>query len=195
MVESPTKVGRVHFAPLNVPLQRRLQTFAAFYYSFMTFFFPLLNIFLPFYIVFYTSYWWVLAIYAIFYIYDYQTPKRGGRPNRFLQEMTLHKWFAEYFPIQLVKTAEVKPNHNYLFGYHPHGVISIGALTSFGTAAAGVSEKFPKLKFRLATLGGNFFLPVRREYLIAFGLIDCGRESLEHVLSNEEKGQAVVLVI
>jgi 2-acylglycerol O-acyltransferase 1 len=97
MFDTPTKVGPVEFAPLNVPLERRLQTLGAIYYSFVTFFFAWINLFLPFYVAYtvltsFTHYWWLLVVYAIFYIFDYKTPRRGGRPCRFIQDLTLNKW-------------------------------------------------------------------------------------------------------
>uniref|UniRef100_A0A914UPH4 Acyltransferase n=1 Tax=Plectus sambesii TaxID=2011161 RepID=A0A914UPH4_9BILA len=195
MLEDPIKIGPIVLAPFNLPLKRRLQTLGALYYSFMTFFFPFINMFLCFYLLFFKSYWWVLGLYSIFYIYDFKTPRNGGRPSHFVQRSIIHKWFADYFPIKLIKTADLPPDQNYLLGYHPHGVISIGAISTFGTAAVGVFEKFAGLKIRVATLWGNFIVPLRREFLLAYGLIDCSRESLEHVLSSEEKGNAVVLAI
>lgn len=49
----------------------------------------------------------------------------------------------DYFPIELIKTADLKPEKNYIFCYHPHGVISLGAISNFATEATGFSEKFP----------------------------------------------------
>uniref|UniRef100_A0A1I8F8M5 diacylglycerol O-acyltransferase n=1 Tax=Macrostomum lignano TaxID=282301 RepID=A0A1I8F8M5_9PLAT len=31
----------------------------------------------------------------------------------------------DYFPIRLVKSADLDPAHNYLIGYHPHGIIKL----------------------------------------------------------------------
>jgi hypothetical protein len=38
-----------------------------------------------------------------------------------------------YFPISLVKTHELPPDRKYVFGYHPHGIIGMGAIANFGT--------------------------------------------------------------
>ena len=37
--------------------------------------FILLNI----YLLFFTSHWWLTLAYAAWYVYDYDTPERGGR--------------------------------------------------------------------------------------------------------------------
>jgi 2-acylglycerol O-acyltransferase 2 len=36
---------------------------------------------------------------------------------------------------------DLDPKKNYLFAYHPHGILSIGAFLSFATEALGKSEK------------------------------------------------------
>ena len=43
----------------------------------------------------------------------------------------------------LHKTAELPPDHNYVFGFHPHGIISYSAFVTFATEALDVSKKFP----------------------------------------------------
>ena len=33
----------------------------------------------------------------------------------------------------LVKTQDLPPDRRYVFGYHPHGIIGVGAIGSFAT--------------------------------------------------------------
>lgn len=42
-----------------------------------------------------------------------------------------------YFPISLVKTQDLPPDRKYVFGYHPHGIIGMGAIANFGTEGTG----------------------------------------------------------
>ena len=49
----------------------------------------------------------------------------------------------DYYPISLVKTAELDPTKNYVFGYHPHGVIPEGLAVCFGSEALQFSKRFP----------------------------------------------------
>lgn len=70
---------------------------------------------------------------------------------------------------QLIKTHDLLPSRNYIFGYHPHGIFCFGAFCNFGTEATGFSKKFPGIKPSLATLAGNFRLPVLRDYLMSGG--------------------------
>ena len=40
--------------------------------------------------------------------------------------------------MRLHKTADLDPKGNYMFGYHPHGIIGVGAFITFATGRAGV---------------------------------------------------------
>ena len=80
---------------------------------------------------------------------------------------------AAYFPCTLHKTAELPPGRPYLFGYHPHGILSFGAWLSMGTDALGLSRKFPGIDIRLLTLNINFRAPFLREYLLLHGVCEC----------------------
>ena len=73
------------------------------------------------------------------------------------------------FVLQLIKTHNLLPSRNYIFGYHPHGILCFGAFCNFGTEATGFSKKFPGIKPSLATLAGNFRMPVLRDYLMSGG--------------------------
>ena len=54
----------------------------------------------------------------------------------YLRDMRIWKYLANYFPVQLIKTAELDSNKTYLMGCHPHGLFrqDCSALThhSFG---------------------------------------------------------------
>uniref|UniRef100_A0A8R1DL21 Acyltransferase n=1 Tax=Caenorhabditis japonica TaxID=281687 RepID=A0A8R1DL21_CAEJA len=144
---------------------------------------------------FVTGQWIFLSFYAAWYYYDRNTPKRGGYRDNWFRRWRLHKWFADYFPIRLHKTAELDEKQNYLFGYHPHGIIGIGAWSCFGVNGCNVSKIFKGIRFSVCTLPGNFTAMIRREIFLSIGLIESSKESIEYVLNSEEKGRAVVIVI
>ena len=50
---------------------------------------------------------------------------------------------AEYYPMSLVKTAELDSSKSYVFGFHPHGIISMSAFVAFATEGLNVSKVFP----------------------------------------------------
>lgn len=71
--------------------------------------------------------------------------------------------------LQLIKTAELDPSRNYLFAFHPHGVLVTGAFCSFCTEATGFSRLFPGLKPHLLMLPCWFYLPLFRDYIMCAG--------------------------
>lgn len=73
------------------------------------------------------------------------------------------------FP-QLVKTADLDPRHNYVFGFHPHGILVAGAFTNFCTYATGFRQLFPGLTSYLLMLPLWFRAPFFRDYIMCGGL-------------------------
>ncbi len=90
-------------------------------------------------------------LFLIWCIIDWRTPARGGRPLNYLRNFAPLKWAADYFPIQLRKTFDLPPDKNYIIGYHPHGILPLGAFFNFCKEATGFSEKFPGLKPKVYT--------------------------------------------
>ncbi|KAK1882728.1 Diacylglycerol O-acyltransferase 2 [Dissostichus eleginoides] len=119
--------------------------------------------------MFCTDCWLIAAMYTAWLIMDWNTPKQGGRRSSWVRNWTVWTYFRDYFPVRLIKTHNLLPNRNYIFGYHPHGIFCFGAFCNFGTEATGFSKKFPGIKPSLATLAGNFRIPVLRDYLMSGG--------------------------
>lgn len=78
-------------------------------------------------------------------------------------------FFSSCFPSQLVKTADLDPRHNYILGFHPHGVLVAGAFTNFCTYATGFREMFPGLTSYLLMLPLWFRAPFFRDYIMCAG--------------------------
>jgi 2-acylglycerol O-acyltransferase 2 len=87
------------FSPLfGVPLERRLQTLIILLWwiepSFASALFLYLctwKLFLPFAIA-----------YGVWIYFD-KAPERGGRRVEFMRNLTIWRWFADYFPARIVK--------------------------------------------------------------------------------------------
>lgn len=95
---------------------------------------------------------------------------------------------------------ELEPTRKYIFGYHPHGIISHGAFAAFATEALGFRDLFPGVTNTLLTLETNFRIPLYRDYALAMGLASVSRESIENLLSKgghngEGMGRAVTIVV
>eukprot|EP01103_Thecamoeba_quadrilineata_P014272 TRINITY_DN4203_c0_g1_i2.p1 TRINITY_DN4203_c0_g1~~TRINITY_DN4203_c0_g1_i2.p1 ORF type:complete len:168 (+),score=16.16 TRINITY_DN4203_c0_g1_i2:23-505(+) len=159
----------MRLAPISIPVQRRLETLAVTFFVVFQLFCIIFSIWLllfPFTMPF--------MILYILYIYHDQTPFTGGRRSEWVRKSFLFRKFRNYFPIKVVKTAELSPDRNYIIGYHPHGIIGMGAFTNFATEATGISEVFPGIEFSLLTLAINFRVPFYREYLLSLGYSNKG---------------------
>ena len=118
--------------PMAINLERRLQTLSVFTFS--------LYMLLP---LMFLCWLWMglllvnpltmpaaLAYLAFIALFD-TSPVDGKRPP-FLRGAgeggIWWKRYCDFFPMLLVKTAPLPANATYVLGYHPHGIISVGAL-------------------------------------------------------------------
>ncbi|XP_051958420.1 2-acylglycerol O-acyltransferase 3b isoform X3 [Xyrauchen texanus] len=143
----------------------------------------------------FTSLWPLPTLYFAWQIYDWYTPERGGRQTKFVRGWEVWRHFRDYFPVKLVKTAELSPNKNYILGCHPHGIMCVGAFSCFSTNCSGFTETFPGVRNTLAILAGLFRLPLLREYILCAGLLPVSKQSLDYVLSRTGVGNALVIII
>lgn len=187
----------IRWAPLNVPLQRRLQTLIVLGHtlcialSMSTFFFlcaiPL--------------FWPLLIPYMLYCIFS--TASTSGTLSHrsdFIRALPVWSLFASYFPARLHRSQALPPTRKYIFGYHPHGIISHGAFAAFATEALGFSQLFPGIKNTLLTLDTNFLIPLYRNYALAMGLASVSKESCENILkkggpNGEGMGRAITIVV
>lgn len=59
---------------------------------------------------------------------------------QWVRRWCLWKHYRDFFPVHLIKTAELDPSKNYILGYHPHGVLSAGAFCHFSTEGSDFSK-------------------------------------------------------
>lgn len=183
------------FAPINIPLSRRLQTFAAFFWMSSFLCMGIGSLLLLIYLFFYTQYWWISLAYLTWFLGDRTVCNRGGRRSNIFRKWILWKYFRDFFPIHLIKTAELDPSKNYIMGYHPHGVLCAGAFCNFATEATNFSKVFPGFTPHLLTLECHFKLPFYREYFMTSGAVSASKNSMNYLLSKAEGGRALCLVV
>ncbi|KAG0004597.1 diacylglycerol O-acyltransferase 1 [Entomortierella chlamydospora] len=178
------------FAPLLLPIERRLQTGAVlFWVSALgvttVLFFYLCTL----------KYLWPLIIIYLLWVLMYDTaPERGGRRSNWWRNLAVWGYFAQYFPMTLIKEEDLDPSKNYIFGYHPHGILSHGALCTFATEGLGFSKKFPGIKSRLLTLQTNFNIPIYRDFIMALGCASVSKASCEYILKSGP-GNSITIVV
>ncbi|KAK0383313.1 hypothetical protein NLU13_9226 [Sarocladium strictum] len=191
------QAGGIRFAPVKVPLVRRLQTAAVLFHC--------MGI-----VIFVSAFWftcanpfsWPILIPYLIHL-SVSTAATNGKlayRSEFLRSLYVWKLFAGYFPAKLHRTHELSPKKKYIFGYHPHGIISHGAWLAFATNALGFSEQFPGITNTLLTLDSNFRLPFYRDWVLGMGLRSVSKESIFNILSkggprNDGEGRAVTIVI
>ncbi|XP_042332466.1 2-acylglycerol O-acyltransferase 2-like isoform X2 [Sceloporus undulatus] len=182
------------FAPLRLPLRRRLQTAAVLQWVFS--FLAMAQCCLVAFLALALGEGWALAaLYAAWLYLDWDTPARGGRRSAWVRGWAVWRYFRDYFPIRLVKTAELEPGRNYLFGFHPHGVLVAGAFGNFCTEATGFSALFPGLTPHLLMLPFWFKVPFFRDYIMSGGLVSSEKASVSHLLGCEGGGQVAVIAV
>jgi 2-acylglycerol O-acyltransferase 2 len=188
---------RIRFAPMNVPLQRRLQTLAVLMHTLsivgsLAIFFFLCSIPLL---------WPILLPYTVYVLFSNAgTSGELSLRSDWFRRLPVWSLFASYFPARLHRSQELEPTRKYIFGYHPHGIISHGAFAAFATEALGFSQLFPGITNTLLTLDSNFRYPIYREYALRLGMASVSRESCENILSkggpnNEGMGRAITIVV
>ncbi|KAI1103975.1 DAGAT-domain-containing protein [Jackrogersella minutella] len=199
-IHPPPKVnsdGGIRWAPWNIPLKRRLQTLVVLMHC--------MSIALTVSIFFALSanpFVWPLLLLYLLHVLSSKAATDGSLKFRSEWFRKSYMWhlFASYFPAKLHKTHDLPPTRKYIFGYHPHGIISHGAWAAFGTDALGFSEKFPGITNSLLTLDSNFRIPLYREYILAAGVRSVSKESIVNILTRggpngEGMGRGVTIVI
>ena len=182
---------------MNVPVKRRLQTLIVLIHTlsialFVSVFFFLCAI---------PLFWPLLVPYLIYVLFS-NAGASGTLSHRssLLRSAPFWSLFASYFPARLHRSQVLPPTRKYIFGYHPHGIISHGAFAAFATEALGFSQLFPGITNTLLTLDTNFRIPLYRDYILAMGVASVSRESCENLLSkggtnNEGMGRAITIVV
>ncbi|KAI9030836.1 diacylglycerol acyltransferase type 2A [Phycomyces nitens] len=185
-----TQTGTLpRMAPLNVPLLRRIQTMALLTYSLETTI--LLSLFA--FICAIPLFWPLVVGYIIYSIMD-DSSENGSRRWEWLRNLPVWKHFVDYFPVRLIKEVDLDPTKNYIFGYHPHGIIAFGAAAGFMTEGAGISKLFPGITATLLTLSSNFKIPFHRDFLLWMGACSVSRKSCTNILQSKP-GNAIVIAV
>ncbi|KAG1522010.1 hypothetical protein G6F52_006228 [Rhizopus delemar] len=181
---------KIEWAPLwGIPLERRMQTAAVVVWLILLGSCMSLSIFsltLPVL--------WPIHIAYLAYLWIDQSHENGGRRSEWFRSLPFWHYFAGYFPVKIVKEADLDPSKNYIFGYHPHGIISLGAVANFATEATGFSQLFPGIIPSLLTLTANFKVPLYRDIMLALGIASVSRHSCETILSSGP-GRSIVIVV
>lgn len=192
------KIFSIEFAPLWIPLNRRLETLAVCFFLFTILHFSsVLGIYILIKLLF-SSYYWLALLYAVFYVLDYNTGEKGGYRYMINRYNPIWKLYARYFPTKLVKTTDLSPDRNYIFACAPHGILCFGLLGNVLTEGNNFSKHFPNLIMHVLSIKTNLIMPLTREYNLFFGMSVATYKAFKYILNNcgvwKEKGQVVMIV-
>ncbi|KTG38691.1 hypothetical protein cypCar_00050168, partial [Cyprinus carpio] len=91
---------KINFAPIDVPLVRRIQTAVVLQWVFSFLALAPICIILFFFLLCYTRFWLISVLYAIWWYIDWDTPSLGGRKVPFLCRLRVWEYMRDYFPIK-----------------------------------------------------------------------------------------------
>ncbi|XP_062543067.1 2-acylglycerol O-acyltransferase 2-A-like isoform X2 [Armigeres subalbatus] len=177
----------IEWAPLNVPLRRRLETLCAFGWMTLFLFGELWMLIYYFYLLVFGG---LLAktfclVYGAFIYYDRKAGVNGGRGQgvKWFRNLFCWKLFQTYFPAKLHKTVDLPADRNYIFAAFPHGVLSTGTFLNFATDTTGFYKLYPGIRTRPCTLNFHFVIPFFREIILSWGLASCASKSVKAMLT------------
>uniref|UniRef100_A0A674I032 Acyltransferase n=1 Tax=Terrapene triunguis TaxID=2587831 RepID=A0A674I032_9SAUR len=160
---------KVEFAPLSIPLERRLQTASVVH--------------------------WVFSFLGLGKIYFNVSLEKSLKDSLQTPNSVCVISPHGLLCLQLVKTAELDPSKNYVVGFHPHGVLVAGAFLNFCTEATGFSQLFPGLTPHMMMLTLWFRVPFFRDYLLSGGLVPSDKDSASYVLRRWGGGNVLVIAV
>ncbi|XP_075212540.1 2-acylglycerol O-acyltransferase 2-like [Lycorma delicatula] len=185
----------IQFEPLQVPLEQRLQTLAAGAWFCTVAFANPVGFISAAYLILYTKLRWIVIIYAFWIICDRDTANKGGRRIEWIRNWIFWDYYSRYFPLKLIKTAELHPQHNYLLVVYPHGLLSSGAFGHFATNSTNFKDIFPGIRTFLLTLNIHFLTPFYRDLVLGMGGCSVSEQSMMYLLDKDKKkGKALVLM-
>lgn len=182
----------LRLAPLFLPLERRLQTLAVMIVVAQFFLVGPISTIILVYLLF-TNYYFITLLYAAWFVYDQNGPRTGGHLTFKARRLSIWKHLANFFPTKLIKTAELSPDKRYIFGCHPHGILSFSFIVNFATEATGFSELFKGVTVRLLTLRMMFWFPVLRDIVQLHGICSVESKSIDYILNELKQSVAVVV--
>jgi hypothetical protein len=142
--------------------------------------------------IIYFGYWYLLLAYIILIYLDPKSKIGNDSPNKH-RNNTIFDLTRDYFDMKIIKTSDIPPIKNYIFGYHPHGIAPFGLCSGLNSNSCGFDDLFPGIKLNLK--GHDYILryPFLREFCLYFGAQSISRDSILNTLS--KKGDSVAISI
>jgi hypothetical protein len=133
-------------------------------------------------LVVYFGYWYVVLAYLLYIFYESRSGLGAKSPNKHRNSF-LFNITKEYFDLKIVKTADIPPTSNYIFCYHPHGIVPFGMYAALYSNSCGFDDLYPGISLSLKVHSFFFTFPLVREFCLYFGGQHASKESIIETLS------------
>eukprot|EP00760_Papus_ankaliazontas_P017228 PhM_4_TR17075/c0_g1_i5/m.87189/K14457/MOGAT2, MGAT2; 2-acylglycerol O-acyltransferase 2 len=185
------------FAPLFVPLHRRLEVLSAMIINgYNASMYPLILAAIAYFSPMFRMLMIGYIAFIVYESYFNKVPPSFRRSSEWFRSLPILRHHANYFPHRTVRRpgATLDASRNYLFVCHPHGVHGQGSLITFSGMKSGhLADLFPGIWCRVHTLPYQFAIPFWRELGILAGVSDCRPENI--LRSFDAPGRAAAIVI
>ncbi|CAH0481181.1 unnamed protein product [Peronospora belbahrii] len=88
---------------------------------------------------------------------------------------------AKFLGIKIIREQELDSSKKYIFGYHPHGIVVMSRVTTYGGNWEKLFPDIPTLALGASTM---FYVPLGREMCLWLGSVDASRSTADKVLNN-----------
>mmetsp|Transcript_5608 Transcript_5608/g.13047 ORF Transcript_5608/g.13047 Transcript_5608/m.13047 type:complete len:339 (-) Transcript_5608:3187-4203(-) len=147
---------------------------------------------LLFYLVFVSGAWfaprivWLpLSVYGITFI-DGSEQKCGRQPSEWMRKWRMWNAIKRYFPMKLVKKAEISSDKQVIFSVHPHAILPFAGLIQLGLDLNHKDSVLsPHREARGLAASFCFYVPIYRDILLGAGIVDASRFSARKCLDNK----------
>ena len=137
---------------------------------------------------------YILLPAIAYYIWIYlQTVEYDGT-GRWEWWCGLRAWsaVADYFPMKLVLTSELNPEKRYIFGMHPHGILTFAASLML-TDASTFRKKYPAMSLRGLAASSLFVVPMLREAFLWTGWVEASSRTANRMLV--QKNHSIIIIL
>ncbi|OQR96506.1 diacylglycerol O-acyltransferase [Achlya hypogyna] len=109
------------------------------------------------------------------------TPEKGGKQWKSLRNHGIWNLMCEYLGMEIVREQELDPKKQYVFAYHPHGILVLSRLSYY---AGNFDALFPGIEARVLGATPMFYVPLGREICLWLDAVDASRSTAQKVLDN-----------
>jgi hypothetical protein len=128
------------------------------------------------------GYWYVAVAYLTFFCYQLILGVESETNNKHRDSFCFNI-IKEYFDMKIIKTCDIPATKNYIFCYHPHGIVPFGMFSALNSNCCGFDELYPGINLNPKSHSVNLSFPLLREIGMYFGAQYVTKKSIINTLS------------